>query len=46
MTWPLPEPGMVIRYAYLWKEDAIAGRDQSRKDRIRASGITRLDAAA
>ncbi|MCV3767553.1 hypothetical protein [Rhizobium sp. TRM95796] len=24
---------MVIRYAYLWKEDAIAGRDESRKDR-------------
>lgn len=30
MTWPLPEPGMVIRYAYLWKEDAIAGRSKAR----------------
>jgi hypothetical protein len=44
MTWPLPEPGMVIRYAYLWKEDAIAGRDESRKDRPCAIVlVTRLD---
>jgi hypothetical protein len=44
MTWPLPEPGMVIRYAYLWKEEAIAGRDESRKDRPCAIVlVTRLE---
>jgi hypothetical protein len=29
---PQPEPGLVIRYDYLWTEEAAAGRDQG-KDR-------------
>jgi len=32
---PLPEPfpGLVIRYAYLWRKDHAAGRDEGVKDR-------------
>ena len=32
MALPEPKPGLVIRYDYLWNEDAAAGRDQG-KDR-------------
>jgi hypothetical protein len=28
-----PKPGLVIRYAYLWREQAEAGRDEAVKDR-------------
>ncbi len=35
MTLALPEPvpGLVIRYAYLWYEEAEAGAEEGRKDR-------------
>ena len=33
MRWPEPRPGLVIRYAYLWRREAVAGRDEGVKDR-------------
>ncbi len=30
---PDPSPGLVIRYAYLWKREAHRGRDEGSKDR-------------
>ena len=33
MTWPTPRPGLVIRYSYLWRREALAGRDEGVKDR-------------
>lgn len=33
MTWPTPEPGLVIRYAYLWRREQEAGREEGTKDR-------------
>lgn len=32
MAFPEPEPGLVVRYDYLWSREAAAGRDQG-KDR-------------
>lgn len=33
MTLPVPVPGLVIRYAFLWKEDYDEGRYEASKDR-------------
>jgi hypothetical protein len=33
MTVPVPEPGLVINYAYLWHDEAIKGQEEGRKDR-------------
>lgn len=33
MTWPAPQPGLVVRYSYLWKREAEAGREEGVKDR-------------
>lgn len=33
MSWPEPRPGLVIRYAYLWRREAEAGREEGVKDR-------------
>lgn len=33
MTWPAPQPGLVIRYSYLWTREAQAGREEGVKDR-------------
>ncbi len=33
MSFPTPYPGLVIRYAYLWRAEAEAGRDEGSKDR-------------
>lgn len=33
MTWPTPQPGLVVRYSYLWKREADAGREEGVKDR-------------
>ena len=33
MSWPVPRPGLVIRYAYLWRREARAGREEGSKDR-------------
>ena len=43
MAYPAPEPGPVIRYAFLWPEDAVAGREEGDKDRPRAVVLTRKD---
>ena len=33
MSWPDPRPGLVIRYSYLWRREAEAGREEGVKDR-------------
>ncbi len=33
MSWPAPQPGLVIRYSYLWTREARAGREEGVKDR-------------
>ncbi|MBT9293094.1 hypothetical protein [Prosthecodimorpha staleyi] len=33
MSWPKPQPGLVIRYSYLWEREARAGREEGVKDR-------------
>ena len=33
MTWPTPQPGLVIRYSYLWQREAQAGQEEGVKDR-------------
>lgn len=33
MSWPDPRPGLVIRYSYLWRREADAGREEGVKDR-------------
>lgn len=33
MAYPKPVPGLVIRYAYLWRDDDLKGRDEGVKDR-------------
>ncbi len=44
MTLPTPEPGLVIRYAYLWLSEHRAGREEGVKDRPCAIILTLLDA--
>lgn len=31
--WPSPQPGDVLRYAYLWAREAAAGQEEGLKDR-------------
>jgi mRNA-degrading endonuclease toxin of MazEF toxin-antitoxin module len=33
MALPAPVPGLVIRYAFLWRDEAAAGREEGAKDR-------------
>lgn len=33
MTWPAPQPGLVIRYSYLWHREAVSGQEEGSKDR-------------
>jgi hypothetical protein len=33
VTWPVPRPGLVIRYSYLWESEARQGREEGTKDR-------------
>lgn len=33
MSLPVPQPGLVIRYAYLWDSEARQGREEGTKDR-------------
>lgn len=33
MNWPVPRPGLVIRYSYLWESEARHGREEGVKDR-------------
>ncbi|HLN09404.1 MAG TPA: hypothetical protein VK281_10660 [Xanthobacteraceae bacterium] len=36
MSLPVPKPGLLIRYAYLWEAEARQGREEGVKDRPRA----------
>ncbi|MSP81428.1 MAG: hypothetical protein EXQ94_00470 [Alphaproteobacteria bacterium] len=40
MALPTPEPGLVIRYAYLWRNEALLGREEGIKDRPCAVVLT------
>ncbi len=40
MSLPVPEPGLVIRYSYLWSEEQRAGREEGVKDRPCAVVLT------
>ena len=42
MAVPLPQPGQVIRYAYLWWNEARAGRTDGTKDRPCSIVLTRI----
>jgi hypothetical protein len=33
VSFPVPKPGLVIRYAYLWESEAREGREEGTKDR-------------
>jgi len=33
VSWPVPRPGLVIRYSYLWQSEARQGREEGVKDR-------------
>ena len=33
MTLPAPHPGLVLRYSYLWADDAAKGREEGSKER-------------
>lgn len=45
MTLPRPEPGLLIRYAYLWLSEHRAGREDGAKDRPCAIVLTVADDA-
>jgi hypothetical protein len=40
MIIPEPKPGLVIRYGYLWSEEAKSGQDEARKQRPAAIVMT------
>ncbi len=50
MTFPDPQPGLVIRYSYLWWDQARRGQEEGSKDRpcaivlaaLQADGTTRV----
>jgi hypothetical protein len=33
VTWPTPQPGLVIRYSYLWHRESLTGQEEGVKDR-------------
>lgn len=44
MTLPVPRPGVVIRYSFLWSHEASAGKEEAAKDRPCAIVLaTRMD---
>ena len=43
MTWPTPQPGLVIRYSYLWQREARTGQEEGVKDRPCAVIIASTD---
>lgn len=45
MALPLPQPGQVIRYAYLWWNEARTGREDGTKDRPCSIVLTRIRTA-
>jgi mRNA-degrading endonuclease toxin of MazEF toxin-antitoxin module len=40
VPFPDPQPGLVIRYAYLWRSEAARGREEGAKDRPCAVVLT------
>lgn len=44
MTLPAPEPGLVIRYSYLWLREYEQGREEGAKDRPCAIVLALIDA--
>lgn len=44
MTLPAPEPGLVIRYSYLWLREYEQGREEGAKDRPCAIILALVDA--
>lgn len=44
MALPTPVPGLVIRYAYLWREEQRRGHEEGRKDRPCAVILVTTDA--
>ena len=40
MAYPTPEPGLVIRYSFLWREAAARGHEEGDKDRPCAVVLT------
>jgi hypothetical protein len=40
VTLPAPEPGLVIRYSYLWRAEHLEGREEGVKDRPCAIVLT------
>lgn len=43
VSFPDPHPGLVIRYAYLWKREHDEGREEGSKDRLCAIVLSVLD---
>ena len=43
MSLPEPEPGLVIRYSYLWRREQRKGREEGAKDRSCAIVLTAED---
>jgi hypothetical protein len=43
VSWPVPQPGLVIRYAYLWRREALTGQEEGTKDRPCAVVLARKD---
>lgn len=46
MSWPRPQPGLVIRYSYLWHREAVTGQEEGLKDRPCAVVIAVQDEAS
>jgi hypothetical protein len=46
VTLPSPQPGLVIRYGYLWAQDAAQGREEGTKERPAAVVLVVDQAAA
>jgi hypothetical protein len=40
VAFPTPEPGLVIRYSFLWREQAARGQEEGEKDRPCAVVVT------
>jgi hypothetical protein len=43
LSWPVPQPGLVIRYSYLWRREFLLGQEEGLKDRPCAVVVTHLD---
>jgi hypothetical protein len=42
-NWPVPQPGLLIRYVYLWRHEALRGLEEGSKDRPCAVVLARRD---